>query len=376
MKFSDIPGHDSVKQRMRQMVHSGHLPHALIIEGPEGTGKLAMARALAQYIQCENPDPDGDACGECRSCRLHQSMNHVDTHYTFPVVKLDGMNTAPTSDDFYREWTEFINNRIYTGINGWSATFGKKNAHPIIYVTESEALVRKLAFTSHVSRQKIVILWLPERLHEAAANKLLKMIEEPPEDTVLILVSNSPGEILPTIYSRVQRLQMKRLSDAIVAGNLMKRANLTETDAMAAAHNAEGNMIKALEQLGTDDDFKVNFDTFVSLMRLAYKRDVRALRDWADELASLGREKEISFYEYAARMVRENFMMNFNVPALTYLTDTERAFAVNFAQFITTGNVEKLSEVFACAARDITGNGNGKIINYDVAIKTILLLKK
>jgi len=376
MKFSDIPGHEIAKRRMRQMVNSGRLPHALIIEGPEGTGKLAMARALAQYIQCENRDPNGDSCGECRSCRLHQSMNHVDTHYTFPVVKLDGMNSAPTSDDFYGEWTEFISNRIYTSINEWADGFGKKNAHPLIYVTESEALVRKLSFTSHVSKQKIVILWLPERLHESAANKLLKIIEEPPEDTVLILVSNSPGEILPTIYSRVQRLQMKRLPDAIIASNLMKLSEFTDADAMAAAHNAEGNMIKAMEQTGTDEESKINFDTFVSLMRLAYKRDVRALRDWSDDLAALGREKEIAFYNYASRMVRENFIMNLNVPELTYLTDTERAFAKNFARFITTGNVEKLSEVFAEASRDIAGNGNGKIINYDIAIKTILLLKK
>ncbi len=376
MKFSDIPGHESIKRRMRQMVYSGRLPHALIIEGPEGTGKLAMARALAQYIHCENRDPDGDACGECRSCRLHQSMNHVDTHYTFPVVKLDGMNSAPTSDDFYGEWTEFISNRIYTSINEWSDVFGKKNAHPLIYVTESEALVRKLSFTSHVSKQKIVILWLPERLHESAANKLLKIIEEPPEDTILILVSNSPGEILPTIYSRVQRLQMKRLPDAIIASNLRKLTELTDADAMAAAHNAEGNMIKAMEQTGTDEESKINFDTFVSLMRLAYKRDVRALRDWSDDLAARGREKEMAFYDYASRMVRENFIINLNVPELTYLTDTERAFAKNFARFITTGNVEKLSEVFAEASRDIAGNGNGKIINYDIAIKTILLLKK
>lgn len=376
MKFSEIPGHINIKKRMRQMATSDRLPHAIIIEGPEGIGKLAMARAFAQYIHCENPDPEGDACGVCRSCRLHQSMNHVDTHYSFPVVKLDGMNSAPVSEDFYQEWSSFVNGRIYTDINSWADTFNKKNGRPIIYVTESEALVRKLAFTSHVSRYKVVILWLPERLNENAANKLLKMIEEPFEDTVFILVTNSPAEILPTIYSRVQRLTMKRLPDEIVAENLMKRGNLSQSDAMSIAHNASGNMIKALKQLEADDDIRTYFDSFVSLMRLAYKRDVKALRDWADDLSATGREKELAFYEYSSRMIRENFMLNFRVPALTYLSDTELAFASKFASFITVANVEKMIQVFNDAQRDIAGNGNGKIINYDVAIKTILLLRK
>lgn len=376
MKFSEIPGHINIKKRMRQMATADRLPHAIIIEGPEGIGKLAMARAFAQYIHCENPDPEGDACGVCRSCRLHQSMNHVDTHYSFPVVKLDGMNSAPVSEDFYQEWSSFVNGRIYTDINSWADTFNKKNGRPIIYVTESEALVRKLAFTSHVSRYKVVILWLPERLNENAANKLLKMIEEPFEDTVFILVTNSPAEILPTIYSRVQRLTMKRLPDEIVAENLMKRGNLSQSDSMSIAHNASGNMIKALKQLEADDDIRTYFDSFVSLMRLAYKRDVKALRDWADDLAATGREKELAFYEYSSRMIRENFMLNFRVPALTYLSDTELAFASKFASFITVANVEKMIQVFNDAQRDIAGNGNGKIINYDVAIKTILLLRK
>ena len=376
MKFSDIPGHESVKQRMRQMVESGHLPHAVLLEGPQGIGKLALARAFAQYIHCDNPQPSGDACGECRSCRLHQSMNHVDTHYSYPVVKLDGMNTAPTSEDFYPEWTEFADNSIYSDIATWTGVFTKRNAHPIVYVTESEALLRKLAFTSHVSQYKIVIMWLPERLHETAANKLLKLIEEPFEDTIFILVSDSPAQILPTIYSRVQRLSLKRLPDSIIAENLMRRGGLSQPDAMAIAHNAAGNMIAALNGLSSNKEISTYFDFFVTLMRLAYMRDVKKLREWADDLASLGREQEIDFYSYCSRMIRENFMLNFNVPALTYLSQSEQAFSVKFARFITVKNVEKLIEVFSLAQRDIAGNGNGKIVNFDVAIKTILLLKQ
>ncbi|MDE6101288.1 MAG: AAA family ATPase [Paramuribaculum sp.] len=376
MKFSDIPGHETIKERMRHMAVEDHLPHAILLEGPCGIGKLALARAFAQYIQCENRNPEGDSCGTCRSCRLHQSMNHVDTHYSYPVVKLDNMNSAPSSEDFYSEWCQFAGQAIYSDIAAWTATFSKRNAKPVIYVAESEQLIRKLAFTSHVSRYKIVIMWLPERLHETAANKLLKMIEEPFDDTIFILVSNSPAEILPTIYSRVQRLSMKRLPDAVVADNLMARGGLPQADAMAIAHNASGNMIAAFNLLGNNKETKTFFDTFVSLMRLAYMRDIRKLREWAEDLAALGREVEMDFYDYATRMIRENFMLNFNRPALTYLSTTEQAFASKFARFITVGNVEKLIEVFTNARRDIGGNGNGKIVNLDVAIKTILLLKQ
>lgn len=376
MKFSDIPGHESVKTRLRHMVQSDRIPHALLLEGPEGIGKLALARAFAQYIHCENPTADGDSCGVCRNCRMHQSMNHVDLHYTFPAVKSEGAKSSPISDDFYQEWTDFIGGRVYSDIGAWSATFNRRNANPQIYVEEADDLIHKLAFTGHVARYKLVILWLPERVNETAANKILKLVEEPYEDTIFIMVSNDPKKILPTIYSRLQRITLKRLPDAIVAENLMKRGNMSAEDAMAVAHNANGSMITALEMADSNEEMTTFFDTFVRLMRLAYMRDVKQLREWSEKLAAMTREQQMGFYEYATRMIRENFVLNFGVPTLSYLTSTEHAFAVKFARFITVANVEKLIEVFDKARNDIAGNGNGKIINFDIAIKTILLLKQ
>lgn len=374
MKFNDIPGHESVKTRLRQMADSQRLPHALLLEGPAGIGKLSLARAFAQYIHCEHPTADGEPCGHCQPCLLHQSMNHIDTTFIYPVVKTDGMNTAPISADFHNEWLEYLDGRIYMDLQTWTSTFAKKNPNPQTYVTESNQLLHSLAFTSHVSRYKIVIWWLPERMNIEAANKLLKLIEEPYEDTLFIMVSDNPGEILPTIYSRVQRIRMRRLDDDTVARVIQKHFDLSDADALAYAHLAEGNVTRAMDAINQSKESTENFDLFVRLMRLAYQRNVQQLRAWADELAALGRDREVRFYEYAIRLIRENFIFNFQLPQINYMTGAEQQFSTRFARFIHEGNVEKLISTFDRARTDIDGNANGKIVNLDVAIKVIMLL--
>ena len=222
MKFSDIPAHKEVKERLRAMVDADRIPHALVLEGPSGIGKLALARAMAQYIHCTNRTPDGDSCGECPSCRQHQSLNHIDTIYVFPVVKTDKFrNSAPISDDFMAEWRDYLAGRTFMDYSKWADSFGKKNAKPSNYVTESSALIHKLSLTSHGTRYKVVIWWLPELMGEETANKLLKLIEEPAEDSILIMASDNSRNILPTIYSRLQRVEVRHLSDDTVAQYLM-----------------------------------------------------------------------------------------------------------------------------------------------------------
>ena len=374
MKFSDIPGHEAAKTRMRQMADSGRIPHAILLEGPEGIGKLSLARAFAQYIHCEHPTADGEPCGRCQPCLLHQSMNHIDTTYVYPVVKADGSNSAPVAADYHQEWLDYLSGRIFMDKAAWIRNFSKKNPQLLTYVTESNALIHNLAFTSHVSRYKIVIWWLPEKMNIEAANKLLKLIEEPYDDTIFIMVSDSPDEILPTIYSRVQRISLKRLPDETVARILADRFDISQADAMAIAHIAEGNVTRAIDSMQQSKETAQAFDLFVRLMRLAYQRNVPALREWADELAGLGRDREISFYTYAIRLIRENFVYNLNVPDLNYMNSGEQQFSTRFARFITVNNVERLIDTFEKARIDIAGNGNGKIINLDVAIKVILSL--
>lgn len=375
MKFIDIPGHEDVKRRLREMVDTDRIPHALILEGTEGIGKFALARAFVQYLHCTNRTPDGEPCGHCPSCLQHQSFNHVDTYFVFPVVKLDKMTSAPVSDMFIDSWRDFIKDRIYLDSEEWAATFDKKNARPTTYVTESSELLHKLSLTAVTAKYKVVLWWLPELMIPEAANKLLKIIEEPFSDTIFVLVSDKPREILPTVYSRLQRLSCRPLPDETIAAELMRRHAITPEEAAELAHISKGNMIIAERNTQESDLADAAFERFKSLMRFAYQRKVRDLRQWANELAADGREKEVRFYEYAIRMLRENFIYNFRIPELIYLNNSEEQFSTNFSRFITERNVEKLMETFEKAKNEIAGNCNGKIVNFDVAIKVILLLK-
>lgn len=376
MRFADIPGHDDVKARLRQMADSGRIPHALLIEGPSGIGKMALARAFAQYLTCTGGRPGGDSCGSCPSCLQHQSFNHIDTHYTFPVVKREGSAETPLSDDYAAQWCDYAGERLYMDLDRWTDALGRRNAQPSIYVSESAALIRMLSMTSHRSPYRTVILWLPERMGADTANKLLKLIEEPYEGTLFIMVSDQPSLILPTIYSRLQRIEARRLSDDTVARYLEERHSIDPAEALMLAHNAEGSAAAALRMIDTRSDNHAFFELFTRLMRLAYQRKIADLRGLAAELAALGREKEIKFYDYCARLVRENFVANFHVDRLNYMNREEQQFSVNFARFINENNVEKIIRTLDDARIDIAGNGNGRIVGLDVAIKIILLLKQ
>ena len=374
MKFSDIPGHDHVKHRLKQMVADNRVPHALMLHGVPGIGKLALARALAQRIHCANPGPDGDSCGVCPSCLQHKSLNHIDTVYSYPVPKRDGGKDT-VSSDYADDWRKYLTANMFMDFAAWHASLGKKMSQPQIPRAESRELLRRVSTTAHVSDRKIVIMWLPERMNEQAANGLLKLIEEPFADTSFIFVSDNPAAIIQTIRSRCQMLEVPRLSDDVIAGYMAATKGLDPADAMALANIAEGSMAEALRQLANDGDNAVYLDLFIRLMRLAYMRDVSGLRVWANELTALGREQETKFHAYCQRMIRENFILNFGNRNLSYLNRAEEAFSSRFSRFITERNAERLAAAFNDAMIDIEGNGNGKIVKFDLAIRVILLLK-
>ncbi len=374
MKFSQIPSHDNVKRQLRDMVADRRIPHALLLHGPAGTGKFMLARTFSQYLHCQARTPEGEPCGVCPSCVQHESFNHVDSLYVFPVVKTDKLK-APVSDDYMTEFKEFVQASPFMDFDRWTGYFEKKNAQPVIYVSESEALEQRLAVTTTVSPYKTVIIWLPEKMNEQTANKLLKLIEEPFADTVFILVSDNASAILPTIYSRCRPIEMKRLSDEAIAGYLTSHLAIDPQDALSMAHIAAGDINAALRAMDATSVSRMFFDYFVRLMRLAYQRDVKGLKEWSAEIAALGREQEVKFYDYARRLIRENFVYNFNVPSLLYLNRTEADFSKKFARFITENNAERIIAEMDRAASDIAGNANGKIVNFDFAIKMIILIK-
>lgn len=372
MKFSDILSHESAKNRLRAFADSGRIPHAILIEGQPGIGKFALARAFAQYVHCENRQ-NGDSCGVCPSCLQHQTFNHIDTHFIFPIIKKSGRPSI--SDDYIEEWREFLQQNPYMDFDKWLAALDNPNAQPHIFVDESADIIRKLNFTAHKAKYKIVLLWLPERMKLECANKLLKLIEEPFNDTLFVMVSNDAKQILPTIYSRTQRIEMLRLGDDTIAQYLAQKNAMEYSDALAIAHLAEGNINTAEKELALSTETSKFFTLFVELMRLAYQRKIHDLKRWSNDVASLGREQEMQFLSYCQRLIRENFVYNLNVNQLNYMNRNEAQFSVNFARFITERNVEKLIEVLNKALTDIQGNANAKIVMFDLSVKVILLLK-
>lgn len=372
MRFCDIPGHEDIKARLVEMADNNRLPHALLFEGPNGSGKFMLARAFAQYIHCEHPS-GGDSCGQCPSCRQHESFNHIDTIYSYPVIKKAGKPTV--SADYLAEFKELMTESPFMDTEQWGAKFDAANTQPKIYVDEGAELTRRLNFRAHQSRYKIVLLWQPERMNEDTANKMLKLIEEPHEDTLFVMSSDNPRSILPTIYSRTQRIAVNRYDDSQVIDYLTRTQSVSPEAAISISRLASGNINEALSLIKISKARKAFLELFIDLMRKAYQRKIGLLRQWSVDVASLGREQALAFLDYCARMIRENFILNLQVDGLNYLTPEEKQFSVNFARFINERNVLKLFDVINDAKTDIAGNANAKIVFFDLAIKTILLLK-
>lgn len=373
MRFADIPFHDDVKQRLREMVDTDRLPHALMLQGPSGTGKFALARALTQYLHCESRTADGEPCGRCPACLQHQGFNHIDTIYSFPVVK---KGTTALSSDYQREFTDFLTLSPFMDFEQWLAMLDNVNAQPLIYVEEGAELSRRLGFTSHASKYKVLLMWLPERMKEETANKMLKLVEEPADDTKIIMVSNNPSGVLPTIYSRTQRVDVRRYEDAEIAAWLRDSRGIDPDTAASVASLADGDVNRALALLKGKTDSDENLDLFIELMRLAYQRRIIDLKAWSVKVAGKGREGVIAFFDYAARMMRENYLYVLGLTPLRRMTHSEEAFSRNFHPFVNERNIEALMQMCDAARIDIAANANAKIVCFDVAIKTILLLKR
>lgn len=374
MKFSDILGQETVKQRLRSMAESGRIPHALLLEGPEGVGKLAMARAFAQYLHCSHPTDDGEPCGQCPSCIQYQTFNQPDTFFVFPIYKKKSGKDS-FCDEFIEEWNEFLGGHTYADFQTWVKILDSGTAKPVIYNNEADEILRKISVKSYSSDYKIMILWLPEKMNEQCANHLLKIIEEPYEGTLLLFVSDTPEEILPTIYSRVQRVAMKPLSTDLIAGYLEERYAVERATALSVANLSGGSVTKAEALLEVDDDSRMFLELFKRLMRSAYVKNLRDLKDWSEEVAGLKREKCCFFLTYVAKLVRENFIYNIGNASLNYMTGDEAAFSSEFSPFINERNVDKIIAEVDRAVDDISRNANAKIVLFDFAIKMIIAIK-
>lgn len=381
MLFKDIIGQDAVKARLRQAVQDGRISHAMLFTGAGGVGELPLALALAQYMACPNRTPE-DSCGKCPICLQYQKLQHPDLFFAYPVVKPEGKSEV-VCDDYGKEWRQLILERPYFDLADWYEAMGASNKQGMIYEKESSEILRKLSLKAYGSGFKVMIIWLPEKMNEVCANKLLKIIEEPPQKTVFILVSEEHQRLLQTILSRVQEVPLPRLSeDEITAALRAADDELSASDAIDFAHMANGSYLTALKLMRADEQNQQFFDWFVALMRNAWSVGHRQdydclleLRKWAAEMSAAGREKQKAFLEYAQRQVREYYVFNFGLPEINYQTAAERQFAVKFAPFINENNVQRLMDQLQLAQRQIEQNGSARIIFFDLCLQTIVLIK-
>ena len=314
------------------------------------------------------------ACGHCNSCLMAEKLQHPDLHFAFPIYKKNP-SKANYCDDFLTEWRELLLDNPYFGYAEWRKASGAENQQLMMYVEESDAIARKLSLKSSQGGYKVCIIWLPEKMHESCANKMLKLLEEPPQQTVFLLVSERPDLVLQTIRSRTQMIDVPALSEQEIERTLISRNGIAEADAKLIAHTANGSMTAALRAITSDTDESEYFDLFVSLMRLSYMRKVKEMKQWSEEVAALGRERQKSFLVYCQHMLRENFIYNFHRPDLNFMNEQESQFAVKFAPFINERNVIGIMTELSLAQRDIEQNANPKILFFDFALKMIVLIK-
>ena len=374
--FEQVIGQREVQERLMQMVNEDRLPHAIMLCGPQGTGKLALAVGFAKVLLAEKVNSMFADAPEYVESPMLKNLEHPDLHFTYPTIKLPSMGSdhKPISDDFAREWHELMIASPYFTMSEWLEQMGGENQQAIITAGESDELVRKLSLKSSQGGYKVSLIWLPERMNIECANKILKLLEEPPSQTVFIMVCQEPDKLLETIRSRVQRIDVKKIADGDVKQALMEKRGLTEDMAQRISRMANGNWLKALEMLSADSENELFLDMFQSLMRLAYQRKVKDLKAWSEQMGAMGREKQKRFLEYFLRLIRENFMYNFQNEELCYMTQREEEFAKNFARFINEANILAISDLANLAIRDIGQNANAKIVFFDMALKMIVLL--
>lgn len=375
MNFSQIPGQKEIIGKLLRSVKEERVSHAQLFTGPEGCGSMALALAYAKLISCENRT-EHDSCGTCKSCVKYEKMIHPDLHFVFPVIK-GKKDTDPVSDNYIEEWRDFVKKSPYFTINNWLDSIEVGNAQGMIFASEASEIIKKLSLKTFESDFKIMIIWLPEKMHQASANKLLKMIEEPPEKTLFLLVSEEVDKVIPTILSRCQLVKIPSFSNSDIEKYLVQRFSIAADKAADISRVSNGNITRAIELCENEDSSMANLDRFKSLMRFAWKRDIISIISWSEEIATTGREAQKNFISFSMRILRENLMLSLDQlkNRLVFLTGEEATFSGKFHPFINQNNIYPLTEEFNLVYSHIEANGNAKIIFLDLALKITRLIR-
>ncbi|MBM1105237.1 DNA polymerase III subunit delta' [Aurantibacter crassamenti] len=380
MRFSEILGLNHIKNHLASSADAGRISHAQLFIGPEGSGTLAMALAYAQYIICENTN--GENADGNESCNLKfGSYTHPDMHFAFPVANSDKIKSHAVSDHYISEWRQFLKEQPYGNLFDWYRSVGIEKKQGQIGVDEAQGIVKKLALKSYEGGFKVMLIWMADKMNIAASNKLLKLLEEPPEKTVFILIAEDEEQIIQTIKSRCQLLHFPPLSEEVIANALIEKG-LQKQEAMRLAHEANGNFNKAIDLMNNDSEDLIFEKWFVQWVRSAFKAkgNKAAIHDlilWSEEVAKQGRETQKNFLNYCLSVMRQALLINYGADELAYMKiQVDNFHLEKFAPFVHENNIMNIVEELESAIYHIERNGNAKIILMDLSIKLTRLLHK
>lgn len=372
MYFSDFSGQDSTKTQLLDLFKSERVPHALLLNGEEGCGHLQLALSFSSLLLCKSPTPL-DACKNCSSCKMYEKYQHPDLHFSYPI-NLSKTEHSETSDDQRSSFLEALEKYKCLGKKTWYSKMGNENKQGVIGVKESQAILAKISLKSFFGSAKILLMWIPELMNIQAANKLLKLIEEPPENTYFIFVSNNQSKILPTISSRLQTINVPRLKDENISDFLEKKFQIEPTTANNIAKISKGNLNKAINTHLDAGILEMNRSLFVNWMRLCYSRNIADTIDWVNEFSKIGREQIKDFIIYSLEMYRQCIMGNYNME-IEGVSESEKNFLEKFKPFVNHQNISEINSIMNDAYYHMERNANPKILMLDVSIKLYKLLR-
>lgn len=366
MQFKDVIGLENQKQQLIKDVQNDRISHAQLFLGKTGFGGLPLALAFVQYLFCKERSGT-DSCGVCASCKKVSALQHPDLHFAFPTVQ----TITQTSDPQFGLWREAVSTNPYFNLNNWIEKSDDKGRNPIISRHQSQEIIKKLSLKSYEGGYKVSVIWMADVMNDTCANKLLKIIEEPPAKTIFLLLAENQATLMPTILSRTQLLKVKQLSDDNLT-QWLKGQGVLSTDVIESiVSRADGDINQAIEMLGSTGENNENREDFIQLMRVCYKKDVIPMLDWAAKMADKGREQQKNFLHYGLYMIRQSMMKNYTDSQLVRASAEEKAFLERFARFISGNNVLPFNQLFNDAHYSVVRNANAKLLFTNITFEVM-----
>ena len=371
MQFEDVVGHADLKNHLKKMVDSGRISHALMFTGNEGSGNLAMGLAFANYLLMKDSQ-DPHACAQKTAKYVHP-----DLHFCYPVNTTKKV-TGPKiySKDFIEDWRHMIQTNPYMSLANWLANLGIENKQGLINVNQAADILTALQLKPYESSFKLMLIWLPEQMNPETANKLLKILEEPPEKTVFILVSQNPEQLLPTIISRVQIIHVKPIAQDDMVGALMNRFNLPQEEAAKVSRIAQGNFLAAQSLIRDNEEREFFQEMFVQWMRFLWQKEFFSLMQWSETMSKIGRERQMQFFRYGLHIFRESLILNYADSSIQMSGGKEMDFLQKFSPYVNELNALDMVSMFEEAIHHISRNANPQIMIMDISLKMMKLVRK